>query len=138
MSRFFLLTFVRKVCFPILVSLLLSSLIGCMASSEEIHKALDLAAKEDLSIIVKDLPPASRAVLLAKPYYVVDEYQEFKGDTALVYQARAKLVFFYLDSSLDLCQIRKYRFKRSNRSWERYENELKHIPEKFLEPEARP
>jgi hypothetical protein len=100
-------------------------------------EALDEAAKEDLKIILADLPASAQGVKLFRPYYVVDEYEEFHGDTALVYQGRAKLVFFYLDSSIDLCQIRKYRFKRSNRSWERYENELKHIPQKYLDSLAQ-
>lgn len=107
--------------------------VGCMASSSKIKESLEEAAKEDLKIIVADLPATASSAKLYKPYYIVDEFEEFTGDTALVYQARAKLVFFYLDASVDLCQIRKYRFKRSNHSWERYENELKHIPQKYLD-----
>jgi hypothetical protein len=62
---------------------------------------------------------------------VVNEYQEFKGDTARVFQAYASLAFFYLDPSLDLCQIRKYRYNRSARVWERFDVVLEHIPPKY-------
>jgi hypothetical protein len=109
------------------------AILGCMASSSQIKELLEEAAKEDLKIILADLPATASSAKLHKPYFIVDEYEEFQGDTALVFQARAKLVFFYLDASLDLCQIRKYRFKRAIRSWERYENELKHIPQKYLD-----
>ena len=69
--------------------------------------------------------------MLAKPYYKVDEYQEFHGDTAIVYQAKATLVFFYLDPSLDLCQMRKYRYKTTSGIWDRYEVKLIHFPKKY-------
>jgi hypothetical protein len=107
--------------------------LACMASTVELKQALDVTAKEDLKIILEDIPPPARPSLLPDPHYVIDEYEEFRGDTALVYQARAKLVFFYLNSSLNLCQIRKYRFKRSANAWERYEVELKHTPQKYLD-----
>lgn len=105
-----------------------------MASSEFLHQSLDEGAESDLKIIVSDLPATAKASVLAKPYYVIDEFEEFKGDTAMVFQAKAVIVFFYLDLDLNLCQIRKYRFKRSAKSWERYEVELKHIPQKFTAP----
>jgi hypothetical protein len=104
---------------------------GCSSSPETMKTKLDEIAKEDLQGIVAELPAKAKAEMLAKPYYAVDEYQEFHGDTAIVFQAYASLVFFYLDPTLDLCQIRKYRYKRSSRIWDRYDVKLKHIPEKY-------
>lgn len=108
-------------------------LMACMASTVELKQALDITAKEDLKIILGDLPASARGAVLPQPYYVIDEYEEFQGDTARVYQARAKLVFFYLNSSVNLCQVRKYRFKRSGQAWERYEVDLRYIPEKYID-----
>jgi hypothetical protein len=104
---------------------------GCSSSPETMKAKLDEIAKEDLEGIIKELPAKAKKSMLYKPYYVVDQYQEFHGDTAIVFQANASLIFFYLDPSLDLCQIRKYRYKRSSRIWDRYDVKLKHIPEKY-------
>ncbi|HLP40667.1 MAG TPA: hypothetical protein VK465_04095 [Fibrobacteria bacterium] len=106
-------------------------LAGCTSSPETLRAKLDEIAKSDLEDILRDLPPKAKGAVLAKPYYVVDEFKEFKGDTARVFQAYAQLVFFYLDPSLDLCQIRKYRYKTTSRIWDRYRVELKHIPRKY-------
>ena len=92
---------------------------------------LDRIGAEDLKGIVAELPSKAKGAMLRKPYFVVDQYQEFHGDTAIVYQAKAVLVFFYLDPTVDLCQIRKYRYKRSTGVWDRYDVALKHVPEKY-------
>jgi hypothetical protein len=104
-----------------------------MSSSSTIRQTLDEIAEADLKIILSEIQPQARGHLLAHPYYVIDDFEQFHGDTALVYQARARLYFFYLEPTLDLCQIRKYRFKRSAASWERYDVALKHTPQKFLD-----
>lgn len=107
-------------------------LVGCGTSPESMKKRLDEIAKADLEDILKEVPETAKGVKLSKPYYVVDEYQEFRGDTSIVFQARAVLVFFYLDPSINLCQVRKYRFKRSMGIWDRYEVKLMHFPKKYL------
>lgn len=104
---------------------------GCTSSPETLNAKLDEIGKSDLQDILNDLPPQAKSAILAKPHYVINELKEFKGDTAIVFQAYASLVFFYLDPSLDLCQIRKYRYKTSSRIWDRYEVKLKHIPQKY-------
>lgn len=105
---------------------------GCGTSPETMKNRLDEIAKADLSDILKEVPETAKSVKLAKPHFVVDEYQEFHGDTSRVYQARAVLVFFYLDPGINLCQVRKYRFKRSMGTWDRYEVKLMHFPKKYL------
>ena len=106
---------------------------ACGSPPKEIQKKLQEIGRLDLDVILADLPEkARREALLSKPYFVVDEYQEFKGDTARVFQAYASLVFFYLDPSLDLCQVRKYRYRRSARLWERFDVMLRHIPPKYV------
>jgi hypothetical protein len=106
-------------------------LAGCGSSSDTMQKKLDAIAAQDMQDILKDVPASAKSAMLAKPFYKVDEYQEFHGDTAIVFQAKATLVYFYLDPSLDLCQVRKYRYKTSSGIWDRYEVKLMHFPEKY-------
>jgi hypothetical protein len=107
-------------------------LAACGSPPEEIQSKLRDIGRSDLEIILADLPDkARRGAALPNPVFVVDEYVEFQGDTAIVFQAYASLVFFYLDPSLGLCQMRKYRYRRSARLWERYEVRLRHFPSKY-------
>lgn len=107
-------------------------LVACGSPPREMQKKLQEMGRADLDVILKDLPEKARhEALLSNPRFVVDEYQEFQGDTARVFQAYAALAFFYLDPSLDLCQIRKYRYRRSARVWERFEVVLQHVPPKY-------
>ncbi len=114
--------------FLLLFSMLLA---GCGSSTDTMQRKLDKIAGEDLQDIIKDVPEKARSMALAKPYYKVDEYLEFHGDTAIVYQAKATLVFFYLDPSLDLCQVRQYRYKTTSGIWDRYDVKLMHFPKKY-------
>ncbi len=104
---------------------------GCSASHNSLTASLNEIGKSDLQDILADLPPKAKGAVLAKPYFVRDEYEEYHGDSSIVYQARATLVFFYLDPKLDLCQVRKYRYKTSSGFWDRYDVKLIHIPQKF-------
>ncbi len=106
-------------------------LAGCGSSTDTMQRKLDVIASEDLQDIIKEIPDKARGVALAKPYYKVDAYQEFHGDTAVVFQAMATVVFFYLDPSLDLCQVRKYRYKTTSGIWDRYDVKLMHFPKKY-------
>ena len=114
-----------------LAAIAVAALGGCGSSTNTMQKRLDDIAAEDMQDIIRDIPDRAKGAKLAKPYYKVDEYQEFHGDTAIVYQAKAVLVFFYLDPSLDLCQVRKYRYKTSAGVWDRYEVKLMHFPKKY-------
>lgn len=116
------------------VSLLIATVFlmtGCGSSTETMQRKLEKIAGEDLNDILSEVPETAKGVVLAKPYYKVDEFVEFHGDTAIVYQAKATLVFFYLDPSLNLCQIRKYRYKTTSGIWDRYDVKLIHFPKKY-------
>ena len=105
---------------------------SCGSPPKEMEGKLQEIGKSDLEFIVSELSEKARhEAVLAKPFFVVDKYEEFKGDSARVFQAYAVLVFFYLDPSLDLCQVRKYRYNRSARVWERFEAVLEHFPPKY-------
>ncbi len=105
---------------------------ACGSPPKEMQSKLQEIGRADLAFIISEFSEQTRHdAVLAKPYFLVDEYQEFKGDTARVFQAYASLVFFYLDPSLDLCQVRKYRYNRSARVWERFEVVLEHFPPKY-------
>lgn len=104
---------------------------GCGSSTDTMQRKLEKIGGEDLKDIMAEIPDKAKGAVLAKPYYKVDEFVEFHGDTAIVYQARATLVFFYLDPSLDLCQVRKYRYKTTSGIWDRYDVKLVHFPKKY-------
>ena len=104
---------------------------GCLSSSETLREKLEEIGTSDLQDILGDLPPKAKGAVLAKPHFKVSEYREVPRDSAIVFQAYAKLVFFYLDPDLGLCQVRKYRDKTSSRIWDRYEVKLIHMPEKY-------
>ena len=105
---------------------------ACGSPPKEMERKLQEIGTSDLDFIVSELSERTRhEAALAKPSFVVDKYEEFKGDSARVFQAYAVLVFFYLDPSLDLCQVRKYRYNRSARVWERFEVTLEHFPPKY-------
>lgn len=127
--------------FPLSVALLsavfLLHLSGCGSSTGTMRKKLDKIGMDDLKDILAEIPAQARQARLAQPYFKIESYREFHGDTSVVFQAMATLYFFYLDPSLGLCQMRKYRYKRTSAMWDRYEVKLVHIPEKFSgkEPE---
>ncbi len=106
---------------------------GCSASHRTLLGSLEEIAKSDLQDILTDLPPTAKGAILAKPYFVREEYEEYQEDSSIVFQARATLVFFYLDPTLDLCQVRKYRYRTTSGFWDRYDVKLMHIPKKFGE-----
>jgi hypothetical protein len=104
---------------------------GCGSSTGTMQSRLEKIGQSDLQDIISDIPPQARQAKLARPYFKIDGYQEFHGDTAIAFQAMATVYFFYLDPSLDLCQMRKYRYKRTAGMWDRYEVKLVHFPTKF-------
>lgn len=124
-------TVARRRLAAIAVSAALSLMGGCASSTGTMRKKLEQIGESDLQDILSELPAQARMSKLAKPYFKIDSYQEFHGDTAIVFQAMATLYFFYLDPSLDLCQMRKYRYKRTAGMWDRYEVKLIHFPSKF-------
>ena len=106
-------------------------LAGCSSSTDTMQRKLEKIAGEDLKDILAEIPDKAKGSVLSNPHYKVDEFLEFHGDTAIVYQAKATLVFFYLDPALDLCQVRKYRYKSSSGIWDRYDVKLVHFPKKY-------
>jgi hypothetical protein len=112
-------------------ALAVAALAGCSSSTETMQNKLERIGASDLQDIVAEIPAKARPAALAKPYFKVEEYQEFHGDTAIVFQAKATLLFFYLDPSLDLCQRRQYRYKTTSAMWDRYKVQLIHFPAKF-------
>jgi hypothetical protein len=104
---------------------------GCGTSTGSMQKKLEKIGQEDLQDIIAEIPAQARQAKLARPFFKIGSYREFHGDTAIVFQAMATVYFFYLDPSLDLCQMRKYRFKRTAGMWDRYEVKLVHFPTNY-------
>ena len=120
-----------------LAVLLALALAGCGSSTETMQKKLERISSEDLHDIIGEIPQKARSSMLGKPYFKVDYYREFHGDSAIVFQAMATVVFFYLDPSLDLCQVRKYRYKTTAGMWDRYQVDLVHFPAKYSGSEGQ-
>lgn len=84
-----------------------------------------------------EVPAKAKASVLSKPYFLKTEYEEFKGDSSRVFQARATLFYFYLDPKVGFCQVRKYRYRTTAGIWDRYEVKLIHIPAKYTGSEGQ-
>ena len=96
-----------------------------------LKNSLDEMGNKDLQDILQELKKTGKAsAISSQPRFIIDEFKEFHGDTARVFQAYASLIFLYMED-LDLCQVRKYRYRTGARVWDRYSVELKHIPEKY-------
>lgn len=121
----------RRLALLALAGIALMAWCGCGSSTETMQKKLEKIGAADLQDIVSEIPPQARQAKLARPFFKIDSYQEFHGDTAIAFQAMATMYFFYLDPSLDLCQMRKYRYKRTAGMWDRYEVKLVHFPSQF-------
>ena len=132
----------RKVPCPSLLSLSLAWPPGCLhgrgctSSPETLQAKLDEIGNErSRRISCNDLPAKAKGAVLAKPYYVVDEFKEFQGDTAIVFQAYATAGLLLPGPVPWTCaRSAKYRYKTSLRIWDRYEVKLKHFRKNILAP----
>lgn len=115
------------------ISCALLAFVSCTSSPELIQNRLEEICESDLNDIVTELHQEGKGPLVAeKPRYLIDTLEIFQGDSALIYQAYAKVYFFYL-KNVKLCQVRQYRFLTTSRTWDRFEVKLIHIPPRFRE-----
>ena len=88
---------------------------------------MEKLAETDLKDILTELRAKDCDSLISpNPYYEIDEFQVFTGDTARVFGAYAQINFYYL-KSLKLYQMRKYRYKTVVGVWDRYDIKLKFL-----------
>lgn len=99
--------------------ILLTAIYGCIGESDElIKKKLHVILKDDLKSIINDLPEKSVA---DSAYYTIELYKNFKE---LKYKKKAVVNFFIL-KGVEVKIVRKYRYYKDYRKWERYFNEYR-------------
>ncbi len=104
-------------------------LTACSEPGYKRDKKLHSLLQEDLQFIVGEVQNASgKKYLIDSPYYAVEEYHIFKGDTARQIAAIAVVNFYYLDS-ISIYEQRKYRYQANGRFWDRYYKKMKHSSE---------
>lgn len=93
---------------------------SCINEREEIAKEkLKLILPDDLKGIKEGV---SADALIDKPYYTITYYNTYKKG---LYSAKAEVDFYFL-KKLDVKIVRKFRYHRSKKLWERYFNEYRY------------
>lgn len=96
-------------------------LCSCSNDSDSLaRKKLDLILPDDLKAIVEGIP---KDALIEKPYYNVTLYKTFKKG---LYSAKAEVDFYFL-KKVNVKIVRKFRYHRSKKMWERYFNEYRYL-----------
>lgn len=93
--------------------------IGCLGEpASRIKKKLDIILDDDLIAITEDMVPSN---LLDSIYYDIRIYQEYNEGK---YSRRAEVDFYFL-KDINAKIVRKYRYHRDFKKWDRYFNEYR-------------
>lgn len=97
--------------------------IRCSGEDETaVQKKLGVICKDDLHAILDSLPDES---IIGKPYYSLEFYKTYdEGD-----YSRKAIADFYFFKKVRVKIVRKYRYHRSRRMWDRYSNEYVFLPD---------
>jgi hypothetical protein len=93
-------------------------LCGCAEKDEIIHKKLEIICKSDLDTIVAGLPKEG---LLDSAYFSFVSYKTYTEGRF----SRMAVVDFYFLKTVTAKIVRKYRYCKDVRLWERYFNEYR-------------
>jgi hypothetical protein len=89
----------------------------CSGESEQlVRKKLDAICADDLAAIIDSI---SAKDLLNKPYYEIVFYKSYAEGS----YSRKAVVDFYFLKKVSVKVVRKFRYHRSIRMWDRYSNE---------------
>jgi hypothetical protein len=88
-------------------------------SNELVRQKLNLILPDDMKGIVEGIPSNA---LLEKPHYEISSYKKFKKG---MYSVKAEVNFYFLNK-VDVKIVRKFRYHRSKKMWERYFNEYRY------------
>jgi hypothetical protein len=95
---------------------------GCSGESEQfIEEKFRFILDDDLKAIVAEIKEKDSTALLSKPYYRIESYEHFKQGR--MFSHKAVVHFFYL-KSIQMIQIRKYRYSPTMGQWQRYYKKL--------------
>ncbi|NLP02210.1 MAG: hypothetical protein GX089_06930 [Fibrobacter sp.] len=112
----------RVVCFLFIAVIPLTT--GCSGESDELaRKKLEVILKDDLEAILEGVADTA---LLPEPYYDLVSYKLYDEGK---YSKKAEVDFYFL-KSVNVKIVRKYRYLRSKRMWERYFNDYSLLPDK--------
>ena len=94
---------------------------GCTFESDRVvKKKLLIILEDDLNAIIEDIPKEN---ILDSVYYEIDSLIDYKKKS-FKYSKRA-VVDFYFFKKVKAKIVRKYRYVRQSRKWDRYYNEYK-------------
>ena len=111
---------------------------ACSASPEVLRRKMEKLAASDLEdILAEHRERGLDSLLSGEPYFEIAEFKTFKGDTARVFRAYAKVNFYYLES-LKFFQVRKYRYNAAVKLWDRYDIKLKHLYSSSAKTKEKP
>lgn len=109
---------------PLLFAAVLVLAFACGGGpSKRVEKELTVILDDDLKGIVSEL--ADTAVL-DSPYYRIISYQYFPKDERFSYKA---VVDFYYFKSIHVKQVRKYRYQKLQKKWDRYFKHYQNLPD---------
>jgi hypothetical protein len=101
-------------------------MIGCSEPGPRIEKKLENILQEDLEYMVAELKADGRdSSILEKPYYKVRDIRLYKGDSSRIFRSFAEVGFYYL-KGVEVCQVRKYRYWTTRRTWDRFYKAMVH------------
>jgi hypothetical protein len=97
--------------------------ISCIGEKEGIaRQKLELILPDDMKAIVEGVQADA---LMEKPHYTITSYKTYKKG---IYSAKAEVDFYFL-KKVGVKIVRKFRYHRSKKMWERYFNEYKYTSE---------
>ncbi|KMQ52677.1 hypothetical protein CHISP_0446 [Chitinispirillum alkaliphilum] len=94
----------------------------CGESEEAVRKKLDIILEDDLEAILDGVDPVG---ILENPYYEITLYQTYDEGR---YTARAEVDFYFL-KDVKARIVRKYRYHKPHRMWDRYYNKYEFYSE---------
>ncbi len=96
--------------------------------SKRVQTELYVILDDDLKGIVSELPDS---VISDSAYYRITSYQYFPKAEKFSYKA---VVDFYYFKSIRVKQVRKYRYRKMQKTWDRYSKEYQNLPDSLLPP----
>ena len=92
---------------------------GCSFESDRmVQKKLLIILEDDLNAIIEDIPAEN---ILDSAYYEIDSLIDYKMES-FKYSKKAVVDFYFL-KGVKTKIVRKYRYERVSRKWDRYYNE---------------
>lgn len=101
-------------------------LTSCSEPAPKIEKKLETLLQEDLKYMVAELKSKGLdSSIMEKPYFILRELRLYEGDSSRIFKSYAEVGFYYL-KDVKVCQVRKYRYWTTRRTWDRFYKATKH------------